>query len=568
MAARLGAPSWSQEGEDRLLARHFGGQRGGFYVDFGAHHPFRFSNTRLLWRRGWSGINIDAMPGSMAAFRRARPRNINLEIGIAQNPGSARFYIFSDNALNTFDAELAESYNRPPWQLKRVVARRSGVMTRSFRHLLRERLVRRPALGRVAIDTSWLLGDKLIRLGAGLLINAWVARYLGPGDFGLLSYALALTTILGAIATVGLPEILVRELVRDPTRGNEIMASAFILRLTASAIVVALAIGIVAIARPHEERVLLLVTILTAGQIAVSLDVIDQRYQAASSFRTVIVQRNISFVVFALLRVGALMLKASLPVFAALLSFELVAVGALLVIRARADRIGLGISNARIAECRRLVAESWPMLLRLLAIGIYLRLDQVIIGQLLGNSAVGIYAAAARTSEIWNLTPVAVMAAVAPRFTAIHHKDHIAYERHLTYLMRALVVAAVIMGVVLSIEASTVIAALYGASFVSAAPVLVVQVWAGVFVALGITANSWLINMGLLRTALNQAVGAAAASVILNLILIPKIGIVGAAVSVIISQALSGLFLNAAFVSTRPLFYLQCRALGIRVGGG
>jgi len=73
------AVSFAQEGEDRVLYRMFQGRFGrpGFYVDVGAHHPTRFSNTYLFYRMGWRGINLDAMPGSMAAFARARPRDIN-----------------------------------------------------------------------------------------------------------------------------------------------------------------------------------------------------------------------------------------------------------------------------------------------------------------------------------------------------------------------------------------------------------------------------------------------------------------------------------------------------------
>jgi FkbM family methyltransferase len=104
---RLGQPSYSQEGEDRILARIFGRQRDGFYVDVGSHHPFRFSNTYLFYRRGWRGINIDAMPGSMTAFNRHRRRDINLELGIGNNPGHLVFFIFREPVFNTFDSALA-----------------------------------------------------------------------------------------------------------------------------------------------------------------------------------------------------------------------------------------------------------------------------------------------------------------------------------------------------------------------------------------------------------------------------------------------------------------------------
>jgi FkbM family methyltransferase len=100
--------AFSQEGEDMILARVFEKQPQGFYVDVGAHHPIRFSNTYYFYLRGWRGINVDAMPGSMVAFKNLRPDDINVEIAIGENPGRLEFHIFNDPALNTFDAEIAK----------------------------------------------------------------------------------------------------------------------------------------------------------------------------------------------------------------------------------------------------------------------------------------------------------------------------------------------------------------------------------------------------------------------------------------------------------------------------
>jgi FkbM family methyltransferase len=100
--------SWSQEGEDKILSRIFERKKNGFYVDIGAHHPKRFSNTFLLYNRGWQGINIDAMPGSMRAFQKTRPRDINLELGIGEEQSTLDYYVFNEPALNSFSRELSE----------------------------------------------------------------------------------------------------------------------------------------------------------------------------------------------------------------------------------------------------------------------------------------------------------------------------------------------------------------------------------------------------------------------------------------------------------------------------
>ena len=100
------AESFGQEGEDLILARLFDRQEKGFYVDVGAHHPFRFSNTYLLYLRGWRGINIDAMPGAMDAFRKWRPEDINIECLVSTDPTPRQFFQYDEPALNTVSEEI------------------------------------------------------------------------------------------------------------------------------------------------------------------------------------------------------------------------------------------------------------------------------------------------------------------------------------------------------------------------------------------------------------------------------------------------------------------------------
>ncbi|OBK43397.1 FkbM family methyltransferase [Mycobacterium sp. 1081908.1] len=116
-------PCFAQDGEDQVLTSLlFPSEEKGFYVDVGAHHPMRFSNTYLLYRKGWRGVNIDAAPGSMRLFRKYRPRDINIESGVGLVPGTIPFYVFSDPAVNSFDQELSKSRDAEgPHRIKEVV---------------------------------------------------------------------------------------------------------------------------------------------------------------------------------------------------------------------------------------------------------------------------------------------------------------------------------------------------------------------------------------------------------------------------------------------------------------
>lgn len=103
--------SYSQEGEDRVLMRFFEEKTKGFFVDVGAHHPTRFSNTYLFYLKGWRGINIDAAPGSMNLFDVLRPNDINLELPVSLSNQTLKYYIFNEPALNTFSESEAYKKN-------------------------------------------------------------------------------------------------------------------------------------------------------------------------------------------------------------------------------------------------------------------------------------------------------------------------------------------------------------------------------------------------------------------------------------------------------------------------
>lgn len=108
---------YSQDGEDLILDRMLERQADGFYVDVGAHHPVRFSNTYLFYRRGWRGINIDAEPGSMRSFKKLRSRDINVECGVAGRGGVMTYFRFNEPALNTFDEGEARLKDKEPYKL-------------------------------------------------------------------------------------------------------------------------------------------------------------------------------------------------------------------------------------------------------------------------------------------------------------------------------------------------------------------------------------------------------------------------------------------------------------------
>lgn len=154
---------FSQEGEDQILSQYFYGTSTGFFLDIGAYHPIKYSNTYKFYLQGWRGINIDAMPGSMKAFNRLRPNDINLEIGVAEQGGELPYYVFDQKGINTFSKKFVVEMQQKGYKL----AEERMIKTRTLRSLLAQYLPPNQAIDFLSLDVEDL---ELNVLGS----NDWV----------------------------------------------------------------------------------------------------------------------------------------------------------------------------------------------------------------------------------------------------------------------------------------------------------------------------------------------------------------------------------------------------------
>jgi polysaccharide transporter, PST family len=182
----------------------------------------------------------------------------------------------------------------------------------------------------------------------------------------------------------------------------------------------------------------------------------------------------------------------------------------------------------------------------------------------LGLAAVGIYGAATRISEAWYFVPTAIAAAAAPAITAAHAHDPAGYLASVRRLLDILAAVALVAAVALSLLSTPIVGALFGREFAASAPVLAVHAWAGVFVALGVGQSAWNVCEGLTRLALFRTLGGAALNIVLNALLIPRFGALGAAVATVASYALSAYILNAFDRRTVVIFRMQTEAILLR----
>lgn len=412
-------------------------------------------------------------------------------------------------------------------------------MTNSWMRFLpgfvRAKLKDRHELQRAIDNTGWLFADKVIRMGLGLLVGIWIARYLGPAQFGLLSFAGSFATLFSAVALLGLESIIVRELVRNPASHNDILGTTFFLRLLSGGISFAASLLTIVIVRPEEPTTHLLVALAGGMLIFQAVDVIDLWFQSEVKSRYVVMAKNSAFLCSAAIKVVLILTKASLAAFAVVNALELAlgAVGLTIVYRLNGQFISRW--RVRVATVRQLLTESFPLVLSGIVFMVYLRIDQVMLGQMVGDKEVGIYAAAVRVAEIWYFIPTAVVSSVFPNIIKARESDENEFYRRLQRLYNLMAFMGYFIAIPLTFGAGLIINLLFGPQYAAAGPMLALLVWAGLFANLAVARNAYLFAMNWSRLLFFVVCLGALANVGLNLLLIPRLGGMGAVIASCVS---------------------------------
>lgn len=404
----------------------------------------------------------------------------------------------------------------------------------------------------VLVNASWLYLDHAVRAVLSLATFSAVARHLGPEEFGVLSYAVALTALFLPFANLGLDFVVVQELVRRPADRERILATAAALLglATLVGIGVALAcVGLLDAANPARSLAWITVFLLLGQPFLV----IDWLFQSRIASRQAVLARLGSSIVANGFRLGLVMEGAALGWFAAAFVLEAMATGVGLLLAHRASggpRIRPWREGDR-TEAKFLLREAWPLMAGGVAMAMYLRLDQLLLQSVAGTVELGNYAAAARLGEATQLVTYALILSYFPRFVAAHAAggdDFVAARR--LFLQRITWVAiAVAVGV--SVLAPWISHGLLGARFTDGAVVLALMAWANVFAAqIGVRGKWFLLEGWQLYSMALFGVGACAHLVGVYL-LAPRYGAIGAAASFCFAQMVMALAAPLMFSKIR-----------------
>lgn len=428
---------------------------------------------------------------------------------------------------------------------------------------IRRRIANRPNLINIIHNIGWLFFDKILRMGAGFIVGVWIVRYLGPEQFGKLSFAFAFVGLFGAFAGLGLQGIVVRDIVRNQTNNGEILGTAAVLQFLSGLISYGLIIGIFFWLRSEDTIGKMLVVILGSIMLFKASEVAVYWFESQVLSKYTVWVKNSSFLVFAIIKIWLILNNAPL------ISFAWVAIGEAFVVAILLGVVfvlrGPRLYNLQftLERAKNLLKDSWPLLLSGISILIYMHIDKIMIGHMLDDKAVGIYSVAVRISEIWYFIPMIVVASVFPSILKTKERNEEQYYRRLQLLYDVMVLISICIAVPMSFFSTPLILMVFGEAFVESGPVLAIYIWAGVFVFLGVASGKWFLaenlqNLGFMRTVIGMII-----NILLNLILIPTHGILGAAVATIFSQAFSAYFFDLIYVKTRKTFLMKTKSLSL-----
>jgi PST family polysaccharide transporter len=425
---------------------------------------------------------------------------------------------------------------------------------------LRARFEHRPHLLKALTNTGWLFGDQILRMAVGLFVGVWIARYLGPEQFGLLNYAMAFVALFGAIASLGLSGIVVRDLVKDPACANTTLGTAFVLQFIGGFLAFGLAIAVIGFARPDDGLAKLMVAVLGFVMVFKSSEVVKYWFESQVQSKYTVWVENGAFMVFAAVKVGLILTNASLMSFVWAVFAEglLVAAGLLGMYAWRGGR--LLAWHGHYHRAKILLKDSWPLILSGLAIMVYMRIDQIMLGQMLGDEAVGIYSAAVRISEVWYFVPMAIVASVFPSIIEAKKQSESLYYERLQKLYDLMTLLALGVALSMTLMSDWLIALFYGDGYSGAGTVLALHVWTGLFVFMGVASGRWYLSENLQKLAFTRTLSGAFINILANLLLIPEYGVQGAAIGTLLSQIAAAYLFDFLHPKTRAVFWMKSKS--------
>lgn len=426
-------------------------------------------------------------------------------------------------------------------------------------------------------NTSWLMAEKILRMTVGLFVGIWIARYLGPERFGVLSYAQSFVGLFTVVATLGLDNIVIRELVKDQIRSDELIGTVFFLKLVGAVgvlITLALAVNLTS----NDSYINTLVFIIASASIFQSFNVIDLYFQSKVLSKYVVFANIITLFITSIVKVLLIIYEAPLEAFAMVILFDSFILACGLVYFYFWSHSSSAIHFATPLATNRsklfalkfnkttsisLLKDSWPLILSGMVVAVYMKIDQIMIKEMMNATAVGQYAVAVRLSEAWYFIPMVITSSLFPAMISAKTKNETVYYSRLQKLYFLTIWVAIAIALPMTFLSDWVVATLFGEEYSQAGSILIVHVWAGVFVAFSFITSKHINIINRQSLTMVATIIGAVSNVVLNFLLIEKFGVVGAAYATLLSYALVNYLVLFVFKDLRDIFFMISKSIFI-----
>ena len=411
-------------------------------------------------------------------------------------------------------------------------------------------------------NTSWLLGERILRMGISLFVGIYVARYLGPERYGLLSYALSFVWLFSSLASFGLDDILVRELVKIPDQRQNLIGTVFWLKLFGT-LVMGSAIATVMLFKTENQQTYWLIAIITFGFLFQATNVVELYFQAQVQSKFTVRAQVVQLFITSIFKIFLVFSESELVWFALALMLDqaLVALLFLILYRWKVERFPFFYLNW--VKTKLLIRDAWPLIFSGVMISVYMKIDQVMLKEMLNAKAVGVYAAAVKLCEAWYFVPTVFTASLFPAIISAKQKNEELYKNRLQKLYDLMVWSSLSVAVPTAFLADWVIIILYGVEFNGAANVLRIYIWAGVFTFLGVASFKWLIAENLQHISFYLYAIGSIVNIVCNWFLIPIYGISGAAFASFISYGIASYGGFVIFRKSRSNFLMTTQSFNL-----
>ena len=408
-------------------------------------------------------------------------------------------------------------------------------------------------------NTLWLFFDRFFNLIVAFAVGVAVTKYLGPEDFGLLSYAKSIAGFLLIVSSLGFESLLHREFLDDREEGK-VMGTAFIMRLGAAVASILITIALLMITGT-DALTIHMVAIFSSVAVFESSFVIRSYFQSIVKSRLTAIAALVQTLVLAVFKLLFIYLGFSVIYFAGITLFASVVYGTMLFRNYVSNSGDIRRWSFDRAYAKSLLVDTWPLMIGAIVTFIYMKTDMIIIKILMDNEAVGQYAVLVRMTEMFYYIPMLICNSIFPALFRAKKVSEQLFIQRMEYLHHFLFVVAMLIGIGTWFFGEDVVVFLFGEEYREGAQLLPLYMWTCVFIFLGIAGSQWIVVENLQRLRLILNVGGAVLNVGLNFLMIPSYGITGAIYATLIAQAFVSVFGNLLLKQTRPLIGIMMRSL-------